>query len=178
MAVTIVSMLAMTSSAAFSAEGNGVVNFSGRVVNTPCGISTETATQDIIFNEISKAFLSKDGTSEVKNLNIGLVNCDLSAPEGSPEGSSAYKSVSVTFTGATNGINNTELSTVGGTGAAIVIADAGGKPLELNSVTGNKVAIEPGDNMLRYVTWVKKGTGASIKEGDFTAVANFKLSYE
>ena len=54
----------------------------------------------------------------------------------------------------------------------------GGEPLELNSATGNKVALELGDNMLRYVTWVKKGTGATIKEGEFTAVANFKLSYE
>ena len=38
--------------------------------------------------------------------------------------------------------------------------------------------VKEGDNTLRYSTWVKKATGGTLKEGDFTAVANFNLAYE
>ncbi|EHR0347098.1 type 1 fimbrial protein, partial [Escherichia coli] len=37
-----------------------------------------------------------------------------------------------------------------------------------------------GDNILKYSAWVKKSSaaGATIKEGDFSAVANFNLTYQ
>ncbi|XAG07724.1 type 1 fimbrial protein [Vibrio metschnikovii] len=105
LSILVASSFVVISGSTLAASG-GVVNFSGKVVNTPCGISTETATQNITFNDISKAHLSTDGaTSEIRDLNIDLVNCDLSAPEGSEE---AFRSVTVSFTGSTNGNNNTE----------------------------------------------------------------------
>lgn len=175
---TIMTASLIASTGAFASGGKGgVINFSGSVVNTPCGISAESASQEVVFSELSKIHLSKGGISEVRDLNIELVHCDLSAPEGSPKDATAFKSVSVTFHGMTNGANNSELATVGNTGAAVVIADMAGKPLEINSIKGSVLPIDNGSNTLRYVTWVKKGTGLTINEGEFSSIANFKLSY-
>lgn len=58
-------------------RGQGQVNFKGTVIDAPCGIAPESADQTIDFSQISKAHLTNGGTSQHKNVDIKLVNCDL-----------------------------------------------------------------------------------------------------
>lgn len=46
--------------------------------------------------------------------------------------------------------------------------------------SSNATQLQDGDNTLKYTTWVKKSSAEAteVKEGDFTAVANFNLSYQ
>ena len=54
-------------------QGQGVVNFKGTVVDSPCGIAAESADQSIDFGQISKSALSSGGTSLQKKLDIMAV---------------------------------------------------------------------------------------------------------
>lgn len=152
-------------------QGQGVVNFKGSVINAPCGIAPESADQSIDFGQISKAHLEANGISVKKNLDIKLVNCDVT--ELGKTGS-----VKVAFTGTTFGGTADELGTAGNTGTAVVVSEASGKLVSFDGTAGSLTKVQEGDNTLRYSTWVKKATTGTLKEGDFTAVANFNLSYE
>ncbi|HIG9582953.1 TPA: fimbrial protein [Escherichia coli] len=145
-------------------QGQGVVNFKGTVIDAACGIAPESADQSIDFGQISKSHLNADGISVKKNLDIKLVNCE------------PNKSVEVTFTGATIAGATTELGTAGDTGTAVVISGQDGKLVEFGT-KGAAQSLQEGDNTLRYSSWVKKATNGTVKEGDFTAVANFNLTY-
>lgn len=146
-------------------QGQGVVNFKGTVINAPCGIAPEAADQSIDFGQISKSHLDANGISVKKNLSIKLVNCE-------PD-----KSVAVTFTGGTIAGAQTELGTAGDTGTAVVISGQDGKLVSFGTA-GAAQKLKTGDNVLNYSSWVKKATGGTVKEGDFSAVANFNLTYQ
>lgn len=154
-------------------QGQGVVNFKGTVIDAPCGIAPESADQSIDFGQISKAYLKNDGISVKKNLDIKLVNCDFSEP-------GAKKTVSVTFSGTAVNGHADELGTAGDTGTAVVVSGSYGSLVKFDGATpSNATQLQEGDNTLKYTTWVKKSsaTGAEVKEGDFTAVAHFNLTY-
>ncbi|WP_213134212.1 fimbrial protein [Citrobacter sp. FP75] len=159
------------------AKGQGVVNFKGSVIDAPCGIASESADQTIDFGQISKAHLEADGISVKKNLDIKLVNCSLAntAPGANP---TAFKTVKVAFSGTTIGAKKEELGTAGDTGTVIVVSDAGGNLVDFTGADGAASNLKEGDNTLRYSAWVKKANGGTLKEGDFTAVANFNLTYQ
>lgn len=152
-------------------QGQGVVNFKGTVIDAPCGIDPESADQTIDFGQISKSHLEANGISTKKDLDIKLVNCD--ATELAATGS-----VKVSFTGTTINGQTQELGTAGDTGTAIVVSESSGNLVSFDGTAGAATKLQEGDNTLRYSTWVKKATGGTLKEGDFTAVANFNLAYE
>ncbi|WP_340544499.1 fimbrial protein [Escherichia coli] len=146
-------------------QGQGVVNFKGTVINAPCGIHPDSADQTIDFGQISKSHLKNGGISLKKDLNIKLVNCE------------PNHTVKVTFTGATvNGAVN-ELGTAGDTGTAVVISGQDGALVSFGT-EGAAQSLKEGDYTLHYSSWVKQATGGNLKEGDFTAVANFGLAYD
>lgn len=170
--------MAMISFGAHASGGQGVVNFKGSVIDAPCGIASGSADQTIDFGQISKAHLDANGTSVKQNLDIKLVNCTLAKPAGGNGAQTPFKTVTVAFTGATiNGVN-TELGTTGDTGTAIVVSDASGSNVNFTGVASAASNLKDGDNTLRYSAWVKKATNGTLKEGDFTAVANFNLTYQ
>lgn len=154
-------------------QGQGVVNFKGTVIDAPCGIAPESADQTIDFGQISKSHLKNDGISVKKDLDIKLVNCDFTDP-------SAKKTVSVTFSGTPVNGHTDELGTAGDTGTAVVVSASNGSMVKFDGTTSsNATQLQDGDNTLKYTTWVKKSSAAgTVKEGDFTAVANFNLSYQ
>lgn len=160
------------------ANGSGVVNFKGSVIDAPCGIASESADQTIDFGQISKAHLEADGISVKKDLDIKLVNCTLAKPTTGGTTPAPFKTVKVAFTGTTVQGQNTELATAGDTGTAIVVSEAGGKSVDFTGVSGANSNLKDGDNTLRYSTWVKKATNGTLQEGDFTAVAHFNLTYQ
>ncbi|HBC5825666.1 TPA: type 1 fimbrial protein [Escherichia coli] len=148
-------------------QGQGVINFKGSVINAPCGITPESADQSIDFGQISKSHLSAGGVSKAQNLNIKLVNCNVSALK---------KGVALTFSGNTVGGPATELATTGQTNTAVVI-NGYGSDITFGIPTDN-IKLANGDNTLRFQSWVKQATGKTVGEGDFSAVANFSLAYE
>lgn len=151
-------------------QGQGKVNFKGSVIDAPCGIAPESADQSIDFGQISKAHLAADGISVKKDLDIKLVNCDLS---------DGKKKVKVTFSGTSLG-DGTELGTAGNTGTAIKVSAADGSFVKFDGATSvGSYNLKTGDNTMRYSAWVQKAsTASSVTEGAFTAVANFNLTYE
>ncbi|EGF7347961.1 type 1 fimbrial protein [Escherichia coli] len=151
-----------------SANGQGVVNFKGSVIDAPCSIAVDSADQTIDFGQISKAHLDANGISVKKDLDIKLLNCT----------TATQSSVAVSFSGATDSTNVDELTTAGGTGTVIVISEPGGDKVGFDNTKGNNRTLQDGDNTLRYSAWVKKANGATLTEGAFTAVANFSLSYQ
>lgn len=106
-----------------------------------------------------------------KDLDIKLVNCDVKEL-------ASTGSVKVSFTGTTINSQVKELGTAGDTGTAVVVSEASGNLVSFDGVAGSATKLQAGDNILRYSTWVKKAIGGTLKEGDFTAVANFNLTYE
>ncbi|MDQ8061171.1 fimbrial protein [Escherichia coli] len=151
-------------------QGQGVVNFKGTVIDAPCGIAPESADQTIDFGQISKTHLENSGISVKKDVDIKLVNCDLSGGE---------KKVKVTFSGRSLG-DGTELGTAGNTGTAIKMSAADGSFVKFDGATSvGSYNLKTGDNTMRYSAWVQKAsTASSVTEGAFTAVANFNLTYE
>lgn len=154
-------------------QGQGVVNFKGTVIDSPCSIAQESADQTIDFGQISKNQLEKGGTSAHKNVDIKLLNCDISTK----------RSVMVSFSGTNYAVNTqqNELGTTGDTGTAIEMSSADGTIVSFTGGAGTTGAtqLKNGDNILRYSAWVKKSSSVSdVKEGDFSAVANFNLTYQ
>lgn len=148
-------------------QGQGSVNFKGTVINAPCGIAPDKdgASVDVDFGQISKSHLNTDGISVKKDLNIKLVNCE------------PNKSVKVTFSGATSAGDNTALGTAGNTGTAVVISGPDGQLIQFGA-EGAAQSLKAGDNTLHYSSWVKAASKGSAKEGAFTAIANFNLTYQ
>ncbi|ELM8754308.1 F7-2 fimbrial protein, partial [Escherichia coli] len=64
----------------------------------------------------------------------------------------------------------------GQTNTAIVI-NGYGSDITFGQATDN-IKLTNGDNTLHFQSWVKEATGKKAAEGDFTAVANFNLTYE
>ncbi|HFP5150978.1 TPA: fimbrial protein [Escherichia coli] len=154
-------------------QGQGQVNFKGTVIDAPCGIAPESADQTIDFGQISKSHLADGGTSQHKNVDIKLVNCDLASQK---------KAVTITFSGSSVASDKLEeLGTSGGTGTAIKMSTAAGEFVKFDGLTPAGVYnLKDGDNTMRYSAWVQKSSadGAAVTEGDFAAVANFNLTYK
>lgn len=169
---TLTSAMAL-SLVAFGAQaangGEGVVNFSGSVINAACSIAPESADQSVDFGQISKSHLATGGISESRDIDIMLTNCD--------PANLVDKTVTVTFNGATLSTAPTELTTTGNTGTAIIISSPAGGDVVFGQ-PGVPQIIGDGNNVLRYSSWVKTATGGTVAEGDFTAVTNFTLAYQ
>ncbi|WP_024257647.1 fimbrial protein [Escherichia sp. TW09308] len=165
--------MALVSFGANANQGQGQVNFKGTVIDAPCGIAPESADQTIDFGQISKSHLADGGTSQHKNVDIKLVNCDLASQK---------KAVTITFSGSSVASDKLEeLGTSGGTGTAIKMSTAAGDFVKFDGSTPAGVYnLKDGDNTMRYSAWVQKSSAdsATVTEGDFAAVANFNLTYK
>ncbi|HAX4850916.1 fimbrial protein [Escherichia coli] len=163
--------MALVSFGANAAEnqGQGVVNFKGTVIDAPCGIDSDSVDQTVDFGKVTKSHLANGGISQ-KNFSILLTHC---------YPSTLNKGVAVTFTGSTVNGAPTELATAGPTNTAIVINGHGGD-ITFGTAT-DFIQLPSGDNTsfpLNFEAMLKQATGKAVAEGDFTAVANFSLSYE
>ncbi|MGG4606759.1 fimbrial protein [Providencia sp. Me31A] len=169
--------MALSVTATQAATGDGTINFSGKVIDSPCGIATESASQSIDFGQISKSLLEKNGISQIKQIPIKLINCDLTKAGTDDEAATSYKGVKVTFNGNIVTGTKSELATTGNTGTAIVISSSTGSLVNFNEAGGLQ-ALGNNSNTLLYTTWAKKATNGSIAEGEFNATTNFTLAYE
>lgn len=157
-------------------QGQGRVTFNGTVVDAPCSISQKSADQSIDFGQLSKSFLEAGGTSKPMDLDIELVNCDITAFKQGQAAKNNGK-VQLSFTGPQVTGQAGELATNGGTGTAIVV-QAAGKNVSFDGTAGEAYPLKDGDNVLHYTALVKKANGGAVSEGAFSAVATFNLSYQ
>lgn len=160
-------------------QGQGRVTFNGTVVDAPCSISQKSADQSIDFGQLSKSFLQAGGVSKPMNLDIELVNCDITSFKGGRSLGSKKGTVKLAFSGPRVSGHNEELDTSGGTGTAIVV-QAAGKNVSFDGTEGDANTLKDGDNVLHYTAIVKKSSAnnTQVTEGAFSAVATFNLSYQ
>ncbi|HHU8549411.1 TPA: fimbrial protein [Escherichia coli] len=162
-------------------QGQGEVSFKGTVVNAPCGIETQSAKQEIDFGQISKSFLQEGGESQPKDLNIKLVNCDITNFKKVTGGGAAKAgTVALTFSGVSSGNNKDMLQTVGATNTAIVVVAPNGERVKFDGATTTGPSnLVDGDNTIHFTAAVRKDdSGKDVAEGAFSAVANFNLTYQ
>lgn len=160
-------IVALGSFTAHAGQGEGTVNFEGTVIDAPCSISSDSEDQTINFGQISKSHLAGGGTSEQKEVLIKLKNCDVT---------NVQKGVQFTFSGNTVSGAANELATAGSTNTAVVM-NGYGADIKYGTATDH-IQLQTGSNEIKFVSWVKQAAGKAVAEGDFTAVANFNLSYE
>lgn len=151
--------------------GGGVVNFKGAVIAAPCGIDPGSIEQTVDFGEISSKTLASGASSIKKDFSIKLVNCEIDATRKLANG------VKIAFSGNTKSGHAQELGTAGETGTAIIVSD-GVSPVSFDGTPSNPIKIMKDNNTLHYRAWVKKASDGVIKEGSFTAAADFALIYE
>lgn len=86
--------------AAAKNQGHGKVSLGGTIVETPCGIASDSLDQTVDFGLISMSDASQDGQSVLigsrRHFTIKLVNCEL-ASQVKPD--FIYRAANVTFDG-------------------------------------------------------------------------------
>ncbi|MGL4723260.1 MAG: fimbrial protein [Scandinavium sp.] len=149
---------------------NGKITFSGSITNAPCSITADSLDQTVRMGEISSALLQGSNSAPAEQFQLDLVNCDVTA---------ANDEVQVEFSGtAAPGV--TDNLGISGTaaGASITFSDAAGNKIKL----GDKSTIRKltaGSNTLAFNAALQgNGPSAVIVPGDFTAIADVKLSYQ
>ncbi|MEZ2578437.1 fimbrial protein [Buttiauxella ferragutiae] len=171
--LAVMTSAAVLSLAAFGAQAaatdDGVVHFTGEVVNTPCNVATTSLDQTVKFGKLPAATIAAGTAIAPVAFKLDLANCSVD--------SLTNKTVQVTFDGASIPGADTELQTTGGTGVAITVSPVGGSDVTFGTADAALPVVD-GSNSLAYQAVVKKATGGTIVPGEFTAVTNFTLAYQ
>lgn len=171
--VVAMGMVSMANAAAPVDQGHGKVTFKGSIIDAPCSITPETVDQTVDFGQVSNAALKDGNRTAPKPFTIDLENCTF-------EGDNAKNKVTVTFTGDASAVNPDRLGITGtASGASVAITEANGTPIKLGQPS-NAVELmnTPSLQQLQFSSYLQgDGASAEIKEGDFTAIANFTLAY-
>ncbi|OXX55557.1 fimbrial protein [Vibrio sp. V12_P9A6T4] len=152
-------------------QGHGVINFVGAIIDAPCSIAPESVDQSIQMGMISNVLLEKQGETPIRPIHIHLESCS----------TETAKQASLKFTGITDDASKKNLAILGSAkGAAISLINLqDGSEIELGTNTKGIELLE-GDNVLNFaaklVSTLKAGEKAT--PGQFTATANFAMSYE
>lgn len=150
----------------------GQVEFVGTIIDSPCSITPDTADQTVPMGLVSSAVLA-EGSTKVVPFNIELQGCT----------AEAAKTVSVKFTGNSAETGGKALAIEGtAAGAGIELTDtASGKAIVLGTNT-DPATLYAGDNTLQFGARLVKTSAVTeakdITPGEFTATANFEMSYQ
>lgn len=161
------------------ADNTGTIDFEGVVVSTPCNIAQSSLKQVIDFGQLSRRALENGRVAEVK-FNIEFTGCDFTDFDTDVTGKPiAVKSMELIFTGQSYAdATNTLLSTSAGNTNNVGIGIDGfefGKTKDVLSRIINK----KGDNVLSFKALAKAvDTTKSVSEGKFSAVTNFRITYQ
>ncbi|WP_300004058.1 fimbrial protein [uncultured Cedecea sp.] len=161
------------------AENTGVVNFKGTVVNSPCNIAQSSLNQTVDFGQLSRKALESGNSAEEK-FNIEFTGCDFDNYFTDGDGNAvAVNTMELVFTGQNYAdAANTMLATsTGNTNNLGIMIDGFefGTAKDVLSRIENRV----GDNTLTF-TAVAKAVDAneSVVEGTFSAISNFRITYQ
>lgn len=164
------------SAAFFSASAmaiDGIINFEGDIVATPCVVATKSQNQNVNLGQVKKIDLN--GTAGLRSagtpFDIVLEECSLDATN--PE------QAHISFIG--NSVSPTVLAAGlqqgGATGVGIELSDVNGDVITLNQVHTTPFNLVDGQNTLkfsaRYIS-----TAATVTTGHADATADFQFQYK
>lgn len=150
------------------------VHLHGRIIDQPCVISPESADQSVDMGVVDVRELYSAGTGAQVPFVIRLTNCK----------PGIFRMAKVTFSGAADQQMSGALAFSAGSakGAGIRLYDATQTQLDLGTASRGYVLGGSTENELLFSARVEGHPDAiaakSITPGDYTAVANFIVSYE
>ena len=166
--------LGAASSASFASDRDGEITFRGSIIDAPCSITADTATQTVELDKVSHSALKNGGKSNPKAFQIKLTGCDLT---------DAKKNVTAKFNGQPSAQQPDLLQFTSGAarGASLAIADGRGNLIKLNTSSPATKLVNV-DNVLQFQAYLQGdmdgATGADIVPGEFSTSATFTLAYQ
>lgn len=159
------------------AENTGTIKFTGSVVDSPCNIAHKSLNQEISFGQLSRRALEAGNSAEV-GFDIELTNCDFTQYGGTKDVPVAIKTMDLTFTGQNyTDATNTLLVTSTGNSNNVGIAIDGFKFEEAKDVI-SRIINKKGDNTLSFKALAKAiAADKPVAEGQFSAITNFRITY-
>ncbi|EJD6049405.1 fimbrial protein [Providencia rettgeri] len=166
------------STSIFASGNNGELHFSGQVVNAPCNIESESTKQEVPFGQLSRASLEAGNAAE-KDIAIKLKECNFDEFSKDTEGKwVAVKDIKITFGGKNYVGTDKEFLGTTGTASNIGIQIKDFKFDEAKSVM-NQIRNKQGENVLEFTALAKRVDGTTpVTEGEFSSIADFKITYE
>ncbi|MBU4630954.1 type 1 fimbrial protein (plasmid) [Pseudomonas sp. BF61] len=150
-------------------EGNGVVRFTGSIIDAPCSIDPNSVDQTVELGAVSNVVLVDGGNSAPKPFEIRLENCSLDTA----------KTVKTTFNGAAGAAGLLGI-TGDARGAGIALTDGNGASIALGTASaGQLISSGASEAVLSFSAYLKGdgGPADTIIPGAFSSVANFMLTY-
>lgn len=152
-------------------EGHGKVTFTGSIIDAPCSINPDSIDQTVEIGQVSNVALAANGntgTSVPRNFEIKLENCDVTTGA----------TVKTTFTGAEGATDGSLGITGTAKGASLILTNGNGEQIKLGEAS-DAHQLQKGNNTLLFSAYLQgDGASATITPGDFSAVADFTLSYQ
>ena len=173
------SVVGVSQASSPSNQGAGTVTFKGRVIDAPCGISSESTNKVVEFGDLSAAELDVKG--KTVPFSIKLENCDIAyLKEKVGSKSTPKNTVNIAFSGAMTEGDPSMLGTVGGTGVGIMLSIPGsGSYIKMDGTPVAASSIMSGNgNILLEAEARRARESVGVVPGEFYATANFSLSYE
>ena len=166
------------STSIFASGNSGELHFSGQVVNAPCNIESESTKQEVPFGQLSRASLEAGNAAE-KDIAIKLKECNFDEFSKDTEGKwVAVKDIKITFGGKNYVGTDKEFLGTTGTASNIGIQIKDFKFDEAKSVM-NQIRNKQGENVLEFTALAKRVDGTTpVTEGEFSSIADFKITYE
>lgn len=178
MAVLFAASTVSTASLAAISGNSGELHFSGQIVNSPCNIESDSLKQEVAFGQLSRSSLEAGNAAE-KNLTIKLKDCNFEEfTKGADDKWIAVKDMKITFGGKNYVGTNKEFLGINGTASNVGIQIKDFKFDEAKSIM-NQIRNQQGENVLEFTALAKRVNSVDkVIEGDFTSVADFKITYE
>ena len=165
-------LIALAASAQAALAADGTVNFVGKLIDTPCSVSPNSANLTVPLGSVSTTSMNGGvgKRSTPAKFTIDLLNC-------SP---AAGATATVSFTGTADASGNRLRVGVGeasgfATGVSIEIADSAGTPINLGVV--GRLSAGGGQQPLRFQASYYS-TAATVTAGTGNAVAQFTVAYQ
>lgn len=163
-------LLSTCFSAAVMASADGKVNFTGKIVDTPCVVSSDSASLDVALGQYKAAsFVKANDTSDYKDFAIHLDDCAIDT----------LKTASVQFNGTPASDNNSLGLTSGATtakGVAIEISDAKNVVVPVNTAS-SYTNLQKGESTL-YFKARYKAMSVPVTSGEANSSADFSVTYK
>jgi minor pilin subunit PapK len=154
------------------------VNFNGMLLDQPCRVAPESASQDVVFRDTpARQFWFWPGRTGSQRFSVKLVNC---------HSTTLGKTVKLVFRGGTEASLPGYLAVTGNNAGrlGIGIVDTDGSTLLKVGEAHNRGAgevVTGGDVTLNFMAYVQATSDAitqkSVVPGIFQSVATFELSY-
>lgn len=158
-------------SSTFKNEGQGKVSVNGQILSSACSIHTDDMFQEIAFDFNSVENVVNNTGENKKNFVVRLVNCRLDK-----KNESEWKSISVTFDGATTENDDSLFSVAGNAGGiALRLISAGGEQA-IPGVAMGDATINNNSADLHYQLQIVPD-GSEFTEGSWTGSLRYMVSY-